>query len=952
MATIPEILEMIIKADADDAKRALNELEAQVDSVRESTDNANKSSAALLSTQGRSSTSLKTLSRNLAGTIAQYVSFGLILRQVASFMVRVNAAAEEENIGFARLQSVIEATGRAAETSARQIDAMVDKLELYSNADKQAAMDAASSLAIMESVPTSLFEQIFDTANDLSRVVGQDIGSAITTIGRAMEEPVEGMTRLRRQGIFITKELQSQISELVEQNRLYDAQKLLLNDIQERVAGTAEKMADAAGMQSLMVALDRYYGSIGQLANSAAQPVTDAAADTVNFFTRFVDQYLDAKRLTEIKPDEYRDMSLGELSEIKDLYDSLADEWPGALGYVLAFEKAYLPVLEEQIALKTEQYELEQKRTEEEKRQEEALKRRAAMLEEEKNTTASVLELYGQTDSGMVEQIQAEIEALQEQYKADQDALLSATDEEIRAQIEQRIPLYDAVIKAKQEELENLTDLNAESGSATESLVSRVLGMSVEDFALSIPLSYDFGRTELETVEEQLSTLKSAINRLWNESPAEDELDEWNEAITILTGRYDELGEKAESLRAKEKESAHQEELKKLAASELASLLTEEEKAKEKLEEYEKSIKELLDSKLITEKEYNELLDRQKETLGLIKEEAGGFEETVEAIGEDFAAMLKRSLSIESAGGRLSSIFKDVGSAIGSGEDAIDAVSDGLGNWIQDLTSQLSTLFVSAGLRLIVEGGLAGLAPGIALMAMGGITGISAGLMGASSSAISEDILQSMQDEMDARAKLADSINESIDTEYDLLKRQLERNLISEETFIGKAGDLQHERDIADARVQISQSLYEGINELNDEYKSMSGWDKFWSGRDEEIKEEIDVLQTLYDSIDTATVDELRSLVDQLKELGLATGSIPKFAQGGEFITSGPQLIMVGDNASGREHVSITPLSSSESPTPQSQTTVIQIQGDVYGWDDLYLKLQQTGMKIERRKRA
>ena len=952
MATIPEILEMIIKADADDAKRALNELEAQVDSVRESTDNANKSSAALLSTQGRSSTSLKTLSRNLAGTMAQYVSFGLILRQVASFMIKANAAAEEENIGFARLQSVIEATGRAAETSARQIDAMVDKLELYSNADKQAAMDAAASLAIMESVPTSLFEQIFDTANDLSRVVGQDIGSAITTIGRAMEEPVEGMTRLRRQGIFITKELQSQITELVEQNRLYDAQKLLLDDIQERVAGTAEKMADAAGMQSLMVALDRYYGSVGQLANSATQPVTDAAADTVNFFTRFVDQYLDAKRLTEIKPDEYRDMSLGELSEIKDLYDSLADEWPGALGYVLAFEKAYLPVLEEQIALKTEQYELEQKRTEEEKRQEEALKRRAAMLEEEKNTTASVLELYGQTDSGMVEQIQAEIEALQEQYKADQDALLSATDEEIRAQIEQRIPLYDAVIKAKQEELKNLTDLNAESGGATESLVSKTLGMSASDFALSIPLSYDFGRTELETVEEQLAALKSAINKLWNESPAEDELDEWNEALTILAGRYDELNDKAESLREKEQESAHQEELKKLAATELASLLTEEEQAKERLAEYEKSIKELLDSKLITEEEYNELLERQKETLGLIKEEAGGFEKTVDAIGEDFAAMLKRSLSIESVGGRLSSIFENVGSAIGSGEDAIDAVSDGLGNWIQDLTSQLSTLFVSAGLRLIVEGGLAGLAPGLALMAMGGITGISAGLMGASSSAISEDILQSMQDEMDARQKLADSINESIDTEYDLLKRQLERNLISEETFIDKAGDLQHERDIADARVQISQSLYDGINKLNDEYKSMSGWDKFWSGRDEEIKEEIGVLQTLYDSIDTATVDELRSLVDQLKELGLATGSIPKFAQGGEFVTNGPQLIMVGDNASGREHVSITPLSSSESPTPQSQTTVIQIQGDVYGWDDLYLKLQQAGMKIERRKRA
>lgn len=952
MATIPEILEMIIKADADDAKKALGELEAQVDSVKNTTDDANKSSAALLSTQGKSNTSLKSLSGSLAGTITQYVTLGIAIRQVASFMAKANAAAEEENIGFARLQSVLEATGRAAEISSRQIDAMADKLELYSNADKQAVMDTAASLAIMENVPTSLFEQLFETANDLYQVVGSDIGSAILTLGRAMEEPLEGLTRLRRQGIFVTDEMQNQIAELIEQNRLYDAQKLLLDDIQKRVKGTADEIAAAAGTQSLAIAIDRYYGSVGQLINDKANPITKTAADSVNWLTSFVDKILDINRLVDASPDEYAGMSLGELTELRDLYDSLASGFTQYHGSVLRFEKSYLPVLEEQIAQKTEQYELEQKRIEEEKKLEEVQKRRAAMLEEEKNSTAAMLELYGQTDSGMVERIQAEIEALQEQYRADQDTLLKETDKEIKAQIEQRIPLYDAVIKAKQEELENLTDLNAESGSATESLVSRVLGMSAEDFALSIPLSYDFGRTELETVEEQLSTLKSAINRLWNESPAEDELDEWNEAITILIGKYDELDEKAESLRAKEKESAHQEELKKFAASELASLLTEEEKAKEKLEEYEKSIKELLDSKLITEKEYNELLDRQKETLGLIKEEAGGFEETVDAIGEDFAAMLKRSLSIESVGGRLSSIFKDVGSAIGSGEDAIDAVSDGLGNWIEDLTSQLSTLFVSAGLRLIVEGGLAGLAPGIALMAMGGITGISAGLMGASSSAISEDILQSMQDEMDARAKLADSINESIDTEYDLLKRQLERNLISEETFIDRASGLQKERDIADARTQVSQSIYNGITSLNAEYQAMSGWDKFWSGRDEKILSEIDTLQTLYDSIDTATVDELRSLVDQLKELGLATGSIPKFAHGGEFVTNGPQLIMVGDNASGREHVSITPLSSSDPPTPQTQTTIIQIQGDVYGWDDLYLKLQQAGIKIERRKRA
>lgn len=40
----------------------------------------------------------------------------------------------------------------------------------------------------------------------------------------------------------------------------------------------------------------------------------------------------------------------------------------------------------------------------------------------------------------------------------------------------------------------------------------------------------------------------------------------------------------------------------------------------------------------------------------------------------------------------------------------------------------------------------------------------------------------------------------------------------------------------------------------------------------------------------------------------LNAGVIPSFAQGGDFITNGPQAIMVGDNPSGQERVTVTPL--------------------------------------------
>lgn len=46
-----------------------------------------------------------------------------------------------------------------------------------------------------------------------------------------------------------------------------------------------------------------------------------------------------------------------------------------------------------------------------------------------------------------------------------------------------------------------------------------------------------------------------------------------------------------------------------------------------------------------------------------------------------------------------------------------------------------------------------------------------------------------------------------------------------------------------------------------------------------------------------------------------ALAQVPSFAQGGDFVTNGSQMIMVGDNASGRERVQVTPLDAGDDAT-------------------------------------
>jgi len=96
--------------------------------------------------------------------------------------------------------------------------------------------------------------------------------------------------------------------------------------------------------------------------------------------------------------------------------------------------------------------------------------------------------------------------------------------------------------------------------------------------------------------------------------------------------------------------------------------------------------------------------------------------------------------------------------------------------------------------------------------------------------------------------------------------------------------------------------------------------------------------------------------------VGLAAGSLAllsggiqikaikaqKYARGGDFVTNGPQPIIVGDNPGGRERVQVTPLSSQNVNGPQGSEKSILIEGDTFhigdreDLDSIVSAIQQT----------
>jgi hypothetical protein len=58
---------------------------------------------------------------------------------------------------------------------------------------------------------------------------------------------------------------------------------------------------------------------------------------------------------------------------------------------------------------------------------------------------------------------------------------------------------------------------------------------------------------------------------------------------------------------------------------------------------------------------------------------------------------------------------------------------------------------------------------------------------------------------------------------------------------------------------------------------------------------------------------------------------VPKFANGGDFITSSPQMIMVGDNATGRERVRIDPIGNDTQATETIVSIPVVLNGREMG---------------------
>lgn len=227
----------------------------------------------------------------LSGAAAAFggvLAAGAFARGIGSAISR----AEQMNSLYAVTDQVIRQTGGAAGVFGDELRGMNEEMQKTTGIDKALITEGSNVLLTFKNLRNEVGEgnDIFTRANDamvdMSVVMGSDAKSAALQLGKALNDPIRGLDGLGRAGVQFSEDQRKAIKSLVETNRVADAQKIILDELESQFGGSADAAADDSAKianafrdlqetvgNALLPALEAAVGPLIEFAESAGHVV-------------------------------------------------------------------------------------------------------------------------------------------------------------------------------------------------------------------------------------------------------------------------------------------------------------------------------------------------------------------------------------------------------------------------------------------------------------------------------------------------------------------------------------------------------------------------------------------------------------------------------------------------------------------------------------------------------
>ncbi len=106
---------------------------------------------------------------------------------------------------------------------------------------------AMSVMATFRNVSGDTFKDSIMLAADMSQALGTDLQGSVIQLGKALNDPILGISALNRVGITFSKTQKEQIKKFIEANDLISAQAVMTKELTNQFGGQAVAQADSFG---------------------------------------------------------------------------------------------------------------------------------------------------------------------------------------------------------------------------------------------------------------------------------------------------------------------------------------------------------------------------------------------------------------------------------------------------------------------------------------------------------------------------------------------------------------------------------------------------------------------------------------------------------------------------------------------------------------------------------
>jgi hypothetical protein len=216
------------------------------------------------------------LGRNAAIAGAAVGAFGAAIAVSARSLARI----QRINI---QTETVLKSTGTTANGTAKDIENLAGSLEALTATEAETIQEGANLLLTFKNIQNQagagndIFNQTTAAMVDVARAMGTSASGEAIRLGKALNDPVKGISALTRVGITFTEQQKAQIKALSDSGDIMGAQKIILAELQSQFGGSGAAFAKSFTGQLQL--LQHELGTVGEEATMVVMPALQQMVD-------------------------------------------------------------------------------------------------------------------------------------------------------------------------------------------------------------------------------------------------------------------------------------------------------------------------------------------------------------------------------------------------------------------------------------------------------------------------------------------------------------------------------------------------------------------------------------------------------------------------------------------------------------------------------------------------